>query len=190
MKDPKRAEIKRVLMGRVVMAEDGKLVPIPKGEFLESPVGIGDGALGTFVFGVGSCTREYAGQMKRNHILSAARKAMENVGRGLTLREQPEGVACLRRFVLTRPVVLVFTMEEGIPTLTAWTGRGVTGWISRRRAIRIFERSLPEGISPVRKKPEKGEKSAKKGKRAKEAKTPEEKGEAPKSRPIQEEKSQ
>ena len=34
------------------------------------------------------------------------------------------------------------------PTLTAWTGRGLTGWISLRRAIKAFEKGLPDTMTP------------------------------------------
>ncbi len=42
MKNPKRAENKRVLAGRTVLAGDGRLIALPAGTFMETPIGIGD----------------------------------------------------------------------------------------------------------------------------------------------------
>ena len=71
---------------------------------------------------------------------------MFEIGRGLILREQPEAAACLIRYILTRPVVLAFRYIDNVPVLTARTGRGLTGWISIRRAIKAFNEELPEGV--------------------------------------------
>ena len=71
---------------------------------------------------------------------------MRQIGRGLSLREQPEAAACLIRYVLTRPAVLTFRYTDGIPVLTAWTGRGLLGWISLRRALAAFARHAPKTL--------------------------------------------
>ena len=147
MKDAKKAEIRRVLLGRAVLATDGRLIAIPAGTFMKSPVGIGDGAASVLLFGMLRRIRRYETKDGRARVNAAVTKAMQNVGRGLILNEQSEAAACLIRYLLTRPVVLVFTYEDGIPTLTAWTGRGLTGWISLRRAIRAFEKGLPDTMA-------------------------------------------
>ena len=144
MKDPKRAEIKRVLMGRAVLADDGQLVAVPAGTFMRTPIGLGDGAVSVLLLGVRRRIRRYETKNGKARIMETVLKSMQNIGRGLILNEQSEATACLIRYVLTRPVVLVFTWEDGTPTLTAWTGRGLTGWISLRRAIKAFENGLPD----------------------------------------------
>ena len=147
MKDPKRAEIKRVLLGRAVLADDGRLMAIPAGTLMKTPIGIGDGATAVRFLGVSRRIRRYATKDGRSRVNATVTKAMQNIGRGLILNEQPEATACLIRYILTRPAVLVFTWEDGTPTLTAWTGRGLTGWISLRRAIKAFEKGLPDTIT-------------------------------------------
>lgn len=47
---------------------------------------------------------------------------------------------------LLTPALLTFRYMKGVPVLTAWAGRGLTGWISRRRALRAFSARLPESI--------------------------------------------
>ena len=148
MKDSKKAEVKRVLMGRTMPREDGTLAALPAGMIMPTPIGIGDGAAETWLFGLKRRVRRYVTKDKRDRVAAVAKKAMQNTGRGVTLNEQPEAVACLVRYILTRPAMLVFSFENDIPTLTAWTGRGLTGWISLRRAIRTFEESLPDTMVP------------------------------------------
>ena len=173
MKDAKKAEIKRVLLGRAVLADDGRLIAIPAGTFMKTPIGIGDGASAVGIFGMSHRIRRYETKDGRTRITEAAKKSMQNIGRGLILNEQPEATACLIRYVLTRPAVLVFTWEDGTPMLTAWTGRGLTGWISLRRAIKAFEKGLPDSmtaneikVSEEKKKDRQEKKEEKKRKRA------------------------
>ena len=167
MKDQKRAEIRRVLLGRVVLAQDGRLTALPAGTFMKTPIGVGDGASAVRFFGMFRRIRRYQTKDGKTRVTEAAKKAMQNVGRGLFLNEQPDAVACLLRYILSRPAVLVFTFEDGVPTLTAWTGRGLTGLISLRRAIKAFEKGLPDTMRaedykpPKEKKPKKEKKGEK-----------------------------
>lgn len=165
MKDSKKAEIKRVLIGRAIIGEDGLLNAVPAGVFLPTPLGIGDGAVGVSIFGMSRRIRHYETKDGKTRVMAAAKKSMQNIGRGLNLSEQPEAVACLIRYVLTRPAVLVFTYEDGTPTLTAWTGRGLTGWISLRRAITAFEKGLPDTMTSIEVKVSEQEKKARKEKK-------------------------
>ena len=128
--------------------EDGTLAVLSAGMIMPTPIGIGDGAAETWLFGLKRRVRRYVTKDKRDRVAAVAKKAMQNTGRGVILSEQPEAVACLVRYILTRPAMLVFSFENDIPTLTAWTGRGLTGWISLRRAIRTFEESLPDTMVP------------------------------------------
>ena len=173
MKDAKRAEIKRVLMGRAILADDGRLIAVPAGTFMKTPIGIGDGATAVRFLGMSRRIRRYETKDGRARVNATVTKAMQNIGRGLILNEQPEATACLIRYILTRPAVLVFTWEDGTPTLTAWTGRGLTGCISLRRAIKAFEKGLPDTmtaneikVSEEEKKTRKEQKEEKKRKRA------------------------
>ena len=190
MNDPKRAEIRRVLLGRAVLAEDGRLMAIPAGTFMPTPIGVGDGAGAVGILGMSRRIRRYDTKDGKPRVMAAAKKAMQIVGRGLVLNEQPEAVACLLRYVLTRPVVLVFTHENGAVELTAWTGRGVTGRLSLRRAIKAFEQGLPDTMQPIEYKPpkpvkEKKEKPKKEKKPKREKKPKQEKQPKPKQEPRQ-----
>ncbi len=124
------------------------------------------------ILGIMKRTRRFESGLSEANILRGARASMMNIGRGLALRLQPETPACLIRYLLTRPVVLTFGFEDGVPTVTAWTGRGLPGALSQIRAIAAFTDELPDGIRP--KEPEPGEearegkeKKARRGKKTK-----------------------
>lgn len=140
-----KKEIRRVLLGKTVMDEDGKLTSISKGRFY-LPTGIADGATAVRFLGVARRAQRYESKLSEKRTLAVAEETMREIGRGLSLREQPEAVACLIRYVLTRPAVLTFRYVDGIAVLTAWTGRGLLGWISLRRALAAFARHAPKPL--------------------------------------------
>ena len=145
-------EIQSVLLGRITLTEDGRITPVQKGTF-HLLAGIGDGAAAVRFFGIARRSRCFATKLESDAVNEAVRKRMQDIGRGVLLRQQPDTVACLIRYVLTRPAVLTFRYVGDVPTLTAWTGRGLFGWLSLRRALRAFEKSLPEEIEPSDRKP-------------------------------------
>ena len=141
-----KQEIRRVLLGRTMPTEDGKLVALEKGQY-RMPIGISDGAGAVRFLGICRKAKRLKVSCAEPKAKSLALKIMQDVGRELSLPQQPAAVACLIRYVLTRPVVLVFDYQDGVPVLTAWTGRGLTGWISLRRALRAFLKRLPKQFS-------------------------------------------
>jgi hypothetical protein len=141
-----RQEIRRVLMGGTVPAQDGRLTALEKGQY-RMPIGITDGAGAACFFGICKKARRLKASCPEPKAKLLAAQVMRDVGRELVLPQQPEAVACLIRYVLTRPAVLVFDYRDGVPVLTAWTGRGLTGWISLRRALKAFLKRLPKQLS-------------------------------------------
>ena len=144
-------EIRSVLLGRTVLANDGRITTLEPGFHLSA--GVSDGAGAVRFFGVKKTVRVYETSLSEENTLKAAQTAMENIGRGLLLKEQPDTKACLIRSILTRPVVLVFRYEEGKPILTACTGRSPTAWLAIRRALYAFTDELPEGVRPAEEQP-------------------------------------
>ena len=162
MNREEKREIRRVLMGKTLLAEDGRLIAMEKGE-LSIPLGITDGALGARLLGVGTTERRFSAACSEEKARDLAFAVMLELGRGLYLPQQPEAVACFIRYFLTRPAVLAFNYYEGVPVLTACTGRGITAWISRRRALNAFLKRLPKELTLVSEKaPDKKRKSRKK----------------------------
>jgi hypothetical protein len=104
---------------------------------------------------------------KKGSAMKNAREAMLHTGRELVLPEQEGTVAFIRRFRITRPTVLTFAYYEDVPILTAWSGRGVLSFISRRAAIRAFLKHCPKGLSLATADEEDDIPSEKKSKKAK-----------------------
>ena len=147
MTDEKK-EIRTILLGKTVPDGNGKLTSAARGE-IRLPIGVGDGAGAVRFFGVARKAVRYETELGEEKALAAAELTMRDIGRGLSLREQPDAAACLIRYVITRPAVLTFRFVEGAPVLTAWTGRGLTGWISLRRALSAFRQAAPDKLRPT-----------------------------------------
>ena len=136
-------EIRDLLLGKAVLDDDGKLVTPESGTF-RLPLGIVDGASTVRFLGIRENKRFYKSELSEKDLMAEAEKTMRDIGRGVHLRQQPDAVACLIRYVLTRPVILVFRIEDGCGILSAWAGRSLTGRISRLRAIHAFEKPLAD----------------------------------------------
>ena len=139
-------EIRDILLGRTELEEDGRLAAVPPGQ-VHLFQGVSDGAWGVRIFGVARRTLPLKTGLTREDAPAEVWGIMQELGRGLLLRETPEAVACLIRYVLTKPVVLVFRYTDAGPGVSAWAGRGLMGSISRRRALAAFVRHLPEEIT-------------------------------------------
>ena len=142
MKKDKK-EIRDLLLGKAVLDDDGKLVTPESGTF-RLPMGIVDGASTVRFLGIRENRRFYKSELSEKELMAEAEKTMRDIGRGVHLRQQPDAVACLIRYVLTRPVILVFRIEDSCGILSAWAGRSLTGRISRLRAIHAFEKPLTD----------------------------------------------
>ena len=120
--------------------------PWKKGQ-IRMPIGVMDGAGATCFFGICKKARRLKVSCGTEQARRIAFGVMQDVGRLLYLPQQPEAAACLIRYILTRPAVLIFDYQDNIPVVTAWTGRGLTGWISLRRALRAFLKRLPKQLT-------------------------------------------
>ncbi len=172
MKKDKK-EIRNLLLGKAVVDEEGRLVTPEAGTF-RVPNGIADGAGAVRFLGVSGKTQYYETDLSEEEIMARAREHMRNSGRGVYLRQHPDAAACLIRYVLTRPALLVFRWVDGQGVLTAWTGRGIMSWASRLRAIRAFERTMGDVIRYSTAPPPEEEPEEKKSHRKRKKAAPEE----------------
>ena len=178
-----KKEIRNLLLGKAVADEKGRLVTPETGTF-RIPNGVVAGAGAVRFLGVSGKTQCYESDLGEEELMDRAAECMRGIGRGVYLRQRPEAAACLIRYVLTRPALLVFRWVEDRGVLTAWTGRGVMSWASRMRAIRAFERAMGDAIRfsaapPPEEEPEE-KKRRRKRKKAPPEEAREEYGEAPK----------
>ena len=119
MTEAKR-EIRQALLGRTQPCPDGRLEVLKKGE-TRMPLGITDGAGAVRFLGICKKARRLKAACPEQKARLLAAQIMQDVGRELSLSEQPEAAACLIRYVLTRPAVLVFDDQDGVPVVTAVT---------------------------------------------------------------------
>ena len=138
-------EIRSILLGRTILLEDGRLSVPQKGDFYLSG-GVSDGAEAVRFLGMAKKSQVLETVRREFDVRVTIQRMLQNMGRGVVLHEQPEARACLIRYVLTKPVLLTFDYVEGLPVLTAWAPRTITGLISINRALKKFNKDLPEDI--------------------------------------------
>ena len=138
-------EIRNILLGRTLMLEDGRLAVPQKGEFYLSG-GVTDGAEAVRFLGMTKKSQVMETVRKEFDVRVTIQKMLQNMGRGVVLYEQPEARSCLIRYVLTKPVLLTFDYVEGMPVVTAWAPRTLTGMLSIKRALKAFDKELPADI--------------------------------------------
>ena len=190
MKKAARQEIRRVLLGRTELATDGRLVALEKGQ-IGFIYGIADGAASVRLLGIRRKSLRLNVSCPETKAKEIAFQLMRDIGRLLYLNESPQAVPCLIRYVLTRPAVLVFDYQDGVPLLTAWSGRGLTGWLSNRRALKAFTRRMPgkymsvsDKEAPVDKEEEREAKEEQEKKAAKKARKAARKARKHKNKPT------
>ena len=138
-------EIRDALLGKTMIAEDGRLCVMGAGDF-RLPIGVGEGSTSIRVFGVSRSAWCFQTADPPQKVMETARMCMQNIGRGLILRQQPDAVACFIRSVFVRPVVMTFTYEAGVPVLSVYTGRSATSLMAVQRAYKSFTDHLPGSI--------------------------------------------
>ena len=124
-------EIRSILLGRTLMLEDGRLAVPQKGEFYLSG-GVTDGAEAVRFLGMAKKSQVLETVRREFDVRVTIQQMLQNMGRGVVLYEQPDARSCLIRYVLTTPVLLTFDYVEGMPVVTAWAPRTLTGMISIR----------------------------------------------------------
>lgn len=159
-----KREVKQVLLGRTILLDNGKLSTLgPDDPWL--PSGVIDGALEVRIFGVAKKRRVLLTDLDDAGTLEVALEVMKNIGRGVILVHHPDVPACMLRYVLTRPAMLTVGYEEdGTLLLTAWTGRSLFAWLALSRAIRDFEKHMPETLHLSEQEPPEEKKKEKKKK--------------------------
>ena len=138
-------EIRQILLGRTKLLDDGRLSTLGEGEYM-LPRGIVDGATAVRFLGVARRAKVLKSDLPDKKLRETVVKAMQNIGRGIELEAAEEECACLLRYLLSRPAVLCFFYDNGLPVIAAYTGRGLTGIVSVARAFAKFRKELPDTV--------------------------------------------
>ena len=135
-------EIRQALLGNLV-TQDKRLV-VTDSWIIKYRYGLVDGFDHVLVFGVMRKMRWYQMPGSREQIREQLKKAMMDMGRLLDLqtRTDAENVYC--SFLLNCPVVLTCSVREKEIEVSAYAGRGISGFLATLRAFHKFERLMPE----------------------------------------------
>lgn len=146
-------EIRHILMGSYFTQEDGRLAS--GGGRWMSPLGMGDGAGTTMIFGVKNKRYRYnSGKKNNRQAVYAARQAMMDIGRQVALDTAEDAACCYIKGRVFRPVVLVFeeiSLAGGTAhlELRAYCGRSPLAFLALRSAVSKFDKVMPDNIRRI-----------------------------------------
>lgn len=141
--DELRREIKEALLGSLVPS-DGRLV-VSTNRWAKYRAGMQDGYDKVRIFGVMSRKRWYLSRKKAKQIRELAVKGMQNMGRMISLSSAPDLEAVYCSYLINNPAILTFQRnQDGTIELTAYSGRGFSGWLACFRTLNRFQKEVPE----------------------------------------------
>lgn len=144
--DNRTREIRQVLLGRTVWTQDGFLKVRQKGQHMGFQ-GVGNGWAAVRFLGISHRERLY--RLPANAPKKLTEELLYRMGRPLQLEEQPKAVACLCRYLMSAPVLLIAEREENLLRVSAYTARGLLSPLAHLRTLNSFEKGLPETVKPV-----------------------------------------
>lgn len=141
--DALKKEIKEALLGSLIPS-DGRL-QVSTNRWAKYRAGMQDGYDKVRFFGVMSRKRWYLSRKNAKQIRELAVKGMQNMGRMMELSSAPELEAVYCSYLLSNPAILTFQRnQDGTIELTAYSGRGFSGWVSCFRTLNRFQKEVPE----------------------------------------------
>ena len=177
-------EIRQMLLGNLVT--DGKYLTVSPNRLEGLRYGVNDGADTVILRGVMRHTRYYKSGLSKGKIKESAHNAMMDIGRKVILQSNPEAETIICRYMLTKPIVLLFEIDDiGIKVQT-FTARSLSGLISEIWVRGRFMSKMPDELEPINKEIIKSKLKEKE----KEQKAEEEKLKAEKKKQKAEEKEQ
>jgi hypothetical protein len=177
-------EIRQMLLGNLVT--EGKYLTVSPSRLEGLRYGINDGADTVILRGVMKHTRYYKSNLAKGKIKESAHNAMMDIGRKVLLQSNPEAETIICRYMVTKPIVLLFEVDDiGIKVQT-FTARSLSGLISEAWIRARFMKRMPDELEPINKEIIKSKIKEKE----KEQKAEEEKLKAEKKKQKEEEKAQ
>ncbi len=145
----RRKEVRKVLLGNVILGEDKRLTPT-SGINLNW-WGTADGSFGARLFGIAEWNRRYKStKLNEKQVIYRVADAMAEIGRGVDFETVFEGCSCLIKHFFFRPAVIIFEHDEGDEyVLSVYCGRDILTISSMIRARKLLEGRLPEGLLPI-----------------------------------------
>lgn len=142
-----KRELKNILSGRTIMDNNGMLMALPEGHRMVFQ-GVLNGWSSVRIWGV--AVQEYCFQLADDGgaAYEIVLSAMQALGRLVYLEQRDTALCCIRRYAMSRPVVLAAIHEgDGLVRLSLYTGKGAVAKMIQHRALQDFCRALPEGLA-------------------------------------------
>ena len=127
-----KTELRKLLTGRTIRDEEGWLIAVPEGSHF-----IYHGVTDRTGYRKIKCVEERVQVASDNEqAFYTVLKALSDIGLLVHMNTKPNALCALRRFFLTKTVVLCVIPEgDGLVLVQAYTGRSLTAGISCRLAI-------------------------------------------------------
>lgn len=145
--DEVNKEIRQMLLGNLV--PKGKYLEVSENKLVGIQYGVADGADNILLFGVMKHTKYYKSTMKDNRIREIGHKALMEVGRKVYLKSNPDAETAICRYLVTRPIVVLFEVDDIGIKVETYTARGIPGLISEWWIRRKFMKHMPEDLEAI-----------------------------------------
>lgn len=142
-------EIRQMLLGNLVPKD--KYLEVSDNKLVGIRYGVADGADNVILLGIMRHTKYYKSTMKDNRIRDLGHKALMEIGRKVYLKSNPNAETAICRYLVTRPIVVLFEVDDFGIKVETYTARSIPGLISEWWIRRKFMKHMPEDLKPVQK---------------------------------------
>ena len=154
-----KKEIREALLGSLVPGDERLRVSVNRWAKYRS--GMQDGYDKVRFWGVMSRKRWYLSRKSAKQIHELAVRGMQRMGRMIELESEPDLEAVYCTYLLNNPTILTFQRNhDGTIELTAYSGRGLNGWIACFRTLNRFQKEVPEVLQRMSEEDEQQKRNA------------------------------
>ena len=138
-------EIRQMLLGNLVPKD--KYLEVSQSKLTGIQWGVADGADSIFILGVSRHTKYY--KLKDNRVRDLGHKALMEIGRKVYLKSNPNAETAICRYLVTRPIVVLFEIDDIGIKVETYTSRGIPGLISEWYIRRKFMKNMPDDLEKI-----------------------------------------
>lgn len=142
-------EIRQMLLGN--LETRGKYLAVSANKFTGVRYGMTDGADRILLLGVMRHTKYFTSELNNHKIKDAAHKSMMDIGRKVILDSNPNAEVVICRYMITKPIVLLFEIDDIGIKVETYTARGIGGLLSEAWIRLKFMHGMPDNLSKMSK---------------------------------------
>ena len=140
-------EVRQMLLGNLVPKD--KYLEVSQSKLTGIQWGVADGADSIFILGVSRQTKYYKSSLKDNRVRDLGHKALMEIGRKVYLKSNPNAETAICRYLVTRPIVVLFEIDDIGIKVETYTSRGIPGLISEWYIRRKFMKNMPDDLEKI-----------------------------------------